>query len=144
RASVNGPPTNPQENLGRSPGTTGGTNEANTAANNANAEDLAQFDYDNGYNNFDVRHTFNVSLLYSIPYGKGRKYGADSSGLSQAVLGGWDVGGIANARSGIPVQVQIVRPDVVYRDAAGAIFANPAADRVAIINTPGGGASGNV
>ena len=60
------------------------------------------------------------------------------------MLGGWDVGGIVNARSGVPIQVQIVRPDVVYRDGAGNIFANPAADRVAIINTPGGGASRNV
>ena len=37
---------------------------------------LDDFDYDNGYNNFDVRHTFNLSVLYSIPYGQGRKYGA--------------------------------------------------------------------
>ncbi len=49
-----------------------------------------------------------------------------------------------NARSGLPVPVQIVRPDVVYRDGSGNVFANPAADRVAIINTPGGGASRNV
>ena len=144
RRSSNGLSTNLQYTLGRSRGTTGGSNEANTAANNADAKDIANFDYDNGYNNFDVRHTFNFSLLYSIPYGRGRKYGADANGFSQAVLGGWDVGGIANARSGVPVQVQIVRPDVVYRDGSGAIFANPAADRVAIINTPGGGASRNV
>jgi hypothetical protein len=61
-----------------------------------------------------------------------------------AFVGGWQVGGIVNARSGLPVPVQIVRPDVVYRDAAGNIFANPAADRIAIINTPRGGATRNV
>jgi hypothetical protein len=144
RRSTNGLSINSQYTLGKSRGTTGGSNEANTAANNANPNDLSAFDYDDGYNNFDVRHTFNVSLLYSLPYGKGRKYGADANGLTQAILGGWDIGGIANARSGIPVQVQIVRPDVVYRDAAGMVFASPAADRVAIINTPGGGASRNV
>src|SRR6185295_13618101 len=64
--------------------------------------------------------------------------------LMQALLGGWDVGGIINARSGLPVDVRIVRPDIVYRDAAGNIFANPATDRVAIVNTPGGGNSRNV
>src|SRR6478736_103950 len=142
RRSVAGLSTNLQYTLGRSRGNTGGSNEASTVANNATA--LDEFDYDNGYNNFDVRHTFNVSLLYSVPYGAGRKYGSSASGFSQAVLGGWDVGGIANARSGVPVPVQIVRPDVVYRDGSGAIFANPAADRVAIINVPGGGASRNV
>jgi len=144
RRSASGISMNMQYTLGRSKGTTGGSNEANTAANNADAKDIANFDYDNGYNNFDVRHTFNVSLLYSLPYGKGRKFGSNAGGLSQALLGGWDIGGIANARSGIPLPVQIVRPDIVYRDASGAIYTGPAADRVAIINTPGGGASRNV
>ncbi len=37
-----------------------------------------------------------------------------------------------------------MRPDILYRDAAGNYFQNPAADRVAVINTPGGGASRNV
>src|SRR5204862_6827964 len=43
-----------------------------------------------------------------------------------------------------PVPVQIVRPDVVYRDGAGNIFASPAVDRIAIINTPRGGSTRNV
>jgi hypothetical protein len=62
----------------------------------------------------------------------------------QAMLGGWDIGGIFNGRSGLPVPVQIVRPDIVYRDASGSIFANPAAGREAIVNVPGGGNSRNV
>jgi hypothetical protein len=131
RSSI-GLATNLQYTFGRSRGNTAGSNEAQTAANNARA--LSDFDYDIGYNSFDVRHTFNLSLLYQIPY----------KGKGAAVLGGWQVGGIVNARSGLPVPVQIVRPDVVYRDAAGNIFANPAVDRIAIINTPGGGASRNV
>jgi Carboxypeptidase regulatory-like domain len=142
RRSLDGVSLNVQYTLGRSKGNTAGSNEALTAANNARA--LSDFDYDNGYNNFDVRHTFNLSLIYPLPYGKGRPHGSDASGLTQALLGGWDVGGIVNARSGLPVNVLIVRPDIVYRDPAGNIFANPAADRVAIINTPGGGNSRNV
>jgi len=126
--------TNVQYTFGRSRGNTAGSNEALTAANNARAS--SEFDYDIGYNNFDVRHTFNLSALYEIPY-KG-------SGASGLLLGGWQVGAIANARSGLPVAVQIVRPDVVYRDVAGNIFASPAADRMAIINTPRGGATRNV
>src|SRR5262245_17655575 len=140
--SANGLSMNMQYTLGRSRGNTGGSNEANTAANNART--MADFEYDNGYNNFDVRHTFNVSLLYSLPFGRGRQFGDNAGALTQALLGGWDVGGIVNARSGLPISVQIVRPDVVYRDATGNIFANPAAGREAIINTPGGGASRNV
>ena len=142
RRASNGVSLNVQYTLGKSRGNTAGSNEALTSGNLART--LSDFDYDNGYNNFDVRHTFNLSLLYSIPYGHGRAYGSNASALSQALLGGWDVGGIVNARSGTPVNVIIVRPDVVYRDGAGNIFTNPAADRVAIINTPGGGNSRNV
>ena len=142
RRAAAGVSLNVQYTLGRSRGNTAGSNEALTAGNNARA--LADFAYDNGYNNFDVRHTFNLSLLYPLPYGRGRAFGGDASGVKQLLLGGWDIGGIANARSGLPVDVRIVRPDIVYRDPAGNIFANPAADRVAIVNTPGGGASRNV
>jgi len=142
RRSAAGLSMNAQYTLGRSKGNTGGSNEATTAANNARA--MSEFEYDNGYNNFDVRHTFNLSLLYSLPYGKGRKFGNNAGMATQALLGGWDIGGIINARSGLPVPVQIVRPDIVYRDGSGAIFANPAADRTAIVNVPGGGASRNV
>lgn len=134
KRSSNGLATNVQYTLGRSRGNTAGSNEAQTAANNARA--FNEFDYDLGYNNFDVRHTFNLSVLYEIPY-KG-------TGVAGALLGNWEIGGIVNARSGLPVPVQIVRPDVVYRDATGNIFASPGVDRVAIINTPRGGASRNV
>ena len=134
KRSVHGVSMNAQYTLGRSKGNTAGSNEALTAANNART--LDEFEYDNGYNNFDVRHTYNFSVLYQIPY-KGQ-------GVARALLGGWEVGGIVNGRSGLPVSVQTVRPDVVYRDGAGNIFANPAVDRVAIINTPRGGASRNV
>ncbi len=132
KRSSKGLATNVQYTLGRSRGNTAGSNEAQTAANNARA--LSDFNYDIGYNSFDVRHTFNLSLLYEISY----------KGKGAAVLGGWQVGGIVNARSGLPVPVQIVRPDVVYRDGSGNIFSNPAVDRIAIINTPGGGATRNV
>src|SRR6185503_3662827 len=126
RRSARGLSMNAQYALGYSKGNTGGSNEATTAGNNARA--IADFDYDNGYNNFDVRHTFNLSLLYSIP-GTG------------PIAGGWTVGAIGNARSGLPVPVLIGRSDIVYVDAAGIVWANAAIGRTAVINTPGGGAS---
>ena len=140
RRSLNGLAVNAQYTLSRSFGNTSGSNEALTAANNARTID--QFDYDLGYNSFDVRHAFNVSALYAIPYGRGRQHAA--SGVTDAVLGGWDVGGIVNARSGLPIDVRITRPDIVYVDASGAVFNNPAAGRSAVANTPGGGNSRNV
>jgi len=140
RRSVNGLALNAQYTLSRSFGNTSGSNEALTAANSA--QTLADFDYDLGYNAFDVRHTFNLSALYSMPFGSGRSH--PLSGAADALLGGWDVGGIVNARSGLPIDVRITRPDILYIDASGAVFNNPAAGRTAIINTPNGGASRNV
>ena len=81
KRSANGLTMNAQYTLGKSQGNTGGSNEATTAANNARA--LDEFDYDDGYNNFDVRHTFNLSVLYSLPYGHGRNYGSDIGVLTR-------------------------------------------------------------
>jgi hypothetical protein len=128
RRASNGVTMNAQYTLGYSKGNTGGSNEAVTANNNARAQ--SDFDYDNGYNNFDVRHTFNLSALYDVP-GHG------------PILGGWSIAGIVNARSGIPVPVLIQRNDIVYVDGAGNVFNNAAADRTAVVNTPGGGSSRN-
>jgi hypothetical protein len=117
---------NSQYTYGVSKGTSGGSNEARTVGNNARA--ISDFDYDYGYNNFDNRHNFSVSALYEFP-GQG------------ALGGGWSAGGIFSARSGIPINITITRPDIVYMDAAGNVWNAPAADRTAVINTPGGGLS---
>ena len=127
---------NTQYTFGRSYGNTAGSNEALTAANNART--TADFDYDIGYNNFDVRHTFNVSALYALPFGE------KLNGIARQALGGWEVGAIMNSRSGLPIDVRVVRPDVVYVDAAGAVYGSAAVGRTALINTPGGGNSRNV
>ncbi len=131
---------NSQYTFAKSEGTTAGSNEARTAANNART--IEEYEYDRGANNFDVRHSFNLSALYDLPIGNGRAY--DLGGVGNALLGDWQVGGIVNARSGLPIEVGIVRPDVVFVDAAGNVFGAAAAGRTAVINTPGGGASRNV
>jgi len=117
-----------------------------------------------------VRHTFNLSALYDLPFGKGKKY--DFGGAGNAILGNWEIGTIVNARSGVPLEIGIVRPDVVIQcqNAAGCIVptgaggatttfangfvaqlpgtinaANPLPPGfIAVVNTPSGGASRNV
>jgi hypothetical protein len=73
-------------------GTTQGSNEAATAMNT--------FDYETEYgtNPQDIPHTFNGSLVYQIP----------AEGFWK---GGWRIGGIFNARSGVPINVIQSRPD---------------------------------
>ncbi len=159
---------NAQYTLARSFGNTSGSNEARTAANNARG--LQEYDYDRSFNNFDVRHTFNLSALYDLPFGKGTSH--DFGGVGNALLGNWEIGTIINARSGLPLEVGIVRPDVVIqcRNANGCVVptgaggatttfasgftaqlpgtinaANPLPPGfIAVVNTPRGGASRNV
>jgi hypothetical protein len=132
RRSSKGLTLNSQYTLGRSFGNSEGSNEADTASNNARA--LKEFDFEESYNKFDIRHNFNVSVIYAVPT-------ASLNGIKKAIFGNWEVGGIGNARSGLPVNVFLTRPDIVYRDAAGNIFAGAAAGRQAIINVPGGGST---
>jgi hypothetical protein len=53
----------------------------------------------------DVRHNFVFSGTYELPFGPGRKWGSEWSGLTNALLGGWKLGGIFQARSGLPITV---------------------------------------
>jgi len=133
RRSNSGLTLNAQYTLGRSFGNSEGSNESDTASNNARAQ--KEFDFEEAYNKFDIRHNFNASVIYAVPSGS-------LNGITKTIFGNWEVGGIANARSGVPVNVFITRPDIVYRDTAtGNFFTGAAAGREAVINTPGGGAT---
>lgn len=133
-----------QHTWAHSIGNSAGSNEANTAGN------PFDFNADRGSNNFDIRQSFNLTALYEMPIGKGRRLMKDASPLADALLGGWQLGGIVNARTGVPIDVLIVRPDIAYRDTRdGAIYSSPVVSggtvvTVPVINTLGGGNSRNV
>jgi hypothetical protein len=55
-----------------------------------------------GSSDFDVRHLINVNGIYELPFGRGRKFGSNSRGVVNTLLGGWQVGGIFTYRSGLP------------------------------------------
>lgn len=116
---------------GRSIGNTGGSNEAQTTQNPLN------FGQDRGNNAFDVRHSMNMSVLYALPVKLKNK-------LVNNALGGWEIGGILNARTGLPVDLTMSRPDVAWQNPATGAFtaANPGGG-IAVINNPGGGAFRN-
>jgi hypothetical protein len=100
-----------QYQYSKNEGTTQGSNEAITASNT--------FDYKSefGVNSTDIPHTFNGSLVYMLPF-------------NGPIVGGWRVGGIVNARSGVPINVVISRPDTVTQSG------------VTIANIPGGNSRG--
>ena len=125
RRSSSGVAVNAQYTLSRSFGNTSGSNEALTVGNAA--QTLADFDYDLGYNAFDVRHTFNVSALYSMPYGRGREHWRPAwpARCSAAGMSAASSTRAAGCRSTSESRVRTSSTS----DAAGSVFNNPAAGR---------------
>jgi hypothetical protein len=55
---------------------------------------------------FDVRHNFTVGGTWSLPYGRGQKFGANTSGIIDAVFGGWSLNYFLSTRTGFPLTVR--------------------------------------
>ncbi len=53
----------------------------------------------------DVRHTLAASYEWKLPFGRGQRWLAGCRGVCQAALAGWQLNGIVNMRSGLPVNV---------------------------------------
>lgn len=59
--------------------------------------------FDWGQAAFDIRHVFHLSGSYELPFGKGKMLLANSGKVTNAVLGGWAVNGIATLQGGQPI-----------------------------------------
>jgi hypothetical protein len=63
-------------------------------------------DYDlnneRGLSAFDFRQRLTTSFLYEFPFGRGRRFGIEN-GVLNAVLGGWQIGGIITLQDGFPL-----------------------------------------
>jgi hypothetical protein len=133
-----------QWTYGHSIGNTAGSNEAQTAFN------PYDFNMDHGNNAFDVRHSGNATALWEVPFGKGRQFGGKSNKVIDGIAGGWQLGGVMNARTGLPMDIRITRPDVVYVNnttgviTGSAVVTGGVVQTTPVINVPGGGNSRDV
>jgi hypothetical protein len=153
-----------QYTYAKSRGTSQGSNEAVTT------QDPFNFEGEFGRNNFDIRHSANVTVLYELPIGEGKSLDLGNS-FANSLLGDWQIGGIYNGRSGLPLNILVTRADtalvcaqaggcpVNYRIVNGLVVnepgttfipqgtvvraGTPSAGFVGVINTPGGNASRN-
>ena len=55
----------------------------------------------------DARQRFTISTLYELPFGHGKHWGNDASGLVDGLFGGWQLGGIWTLQSGQPLTVTL-------------------------------------
>jgi hypothetical protein len=94
---------------------------------------------DKGLSDFHRKHQFSTSFNYELPIGKGRAFLSDASGLTDTLLGGWQVNGIVTLLSGRPFTPQFnsnasnsgnQRPDIVgdpFANVPAGLYFNPAA-----------------
>ena len=62
---------------------------------------------DRSSTNIDVRHNLTVNAIYELPFGKGKQF--LTSGVPAGIFGGWELAGIAYARTGLPVNISMTR-----------------------------------
>jgi Carboxypeptidase regulatory-like domain/TonB dependent receptor len=58
-----------------------------------------------GPSDFDRRHLLTISGIYALPVGRGKAFLASANGFTQALLGGWNIGGIYTYVSGAPFSI---------------------------------------
>ncbi len=88
--------------IDNSPGNfcTGGTGPTSCGFSNPLQPEL-----DRASSDFDVRHRFSFAAVWDLPFGKGRRYGADASRAADIFIGGWQLNTNINVQSGPPFTV---------------------------------------
>ena len=71
----------------------------------ANPQNIHNLGAEAGPSSFDVQFNNVTSVVYQVPFGKGRKYGSNWNPAIDAVLGGWELNTINTAHTGTPLNV---------------------------------------
>ena len=71
-------------------------------ANPQNIRDLAA---EKGPSSFDVKLNNVTSVVYQLPFGKGRQFGANMNPVVDAFVGGWEITSLNTAHTGMPLDV---------------------------------------
>lgn len=72
---------------------------------------------------YDIRHIVNANGIWELPFGKGKMFGNNANGLVDAIIGGWEITGIFNYRSGLPFNTTVTS---VGTFPVGFVFSSPA------------------
>jgi len=105
-----------------------------------------------GLSQLNLNDNFTASVLYDLPFGKGKHFGGNWTGATNAILGNWQVDVIEHATSGFPLFVvdsgdgsgvffsyngnTFQRPNVVGDpNKAGAVAGNPSCTAPSQIHT---------
>src|SRR5207249_5659578 len=75
---------------------------------------------------FDIKHAFATTVLYDLPFGRGRWFFSQAPGVIQHLIGGWSLSGVGRIQGGLPMAV-------VLRDDNGLGILNPASGNLRTI-----------
>lgn len=62
--------------------------------------DSLNFRLGRGRSDWDRPHTFNASVIYVLPFGRGKTFGGDMPQWLDSAIGGWELGGLVQWQSG--------------------------------------------
>ena len=62
-----------------------------------------------GPSDFDVRHQVNLSWIWDLPFGQGRRFGGSGGRFLESLIGEWSIAGLMRWTSGFPFNVQNCR-----------------------------------
>jgi hypothetical protein len=71
----------------------------------ANPQNIHNLGAERGPSSFDVKLLNVTSVVYQLPFGKGRRYGAGMNPIFDAFVGGWELNSINTANTGAPIDV---------------------------------------
>ncbi len=84
--------------------------ETHSGVNVANVQNIRNLAAERGPSSYDVKFVNVTSVLYQLPFGRGRHYGASWNAAFDAIAGGWELTGINTANTGEPVNVVFYSP----------------------------------
>jgi hypothetical protein len=70
-----------------------------------NARDPNSLRTDRSLSAFSIPQIAQLSFVYQLPFGRHRKFGANASGFTEGLVGGWQVNGIYRVDNGLPIQL---------------------------------------
>jgi hypothetical protein len=89
-----------------------------------------------GNSDFDVRHRFVISYSYDLPFGRGKRFAGNASGVVNQIIGNWQIAGITSASTGNFFTVTDPNVNSANNDCGGTVSYN--CSRPNIVGNPNG------
>jgi hypothetical protein len=83
-----------------------------------------------GLAEFDVKHRIAISYIYDLPFGQDRRFGQSWNGLTNAILGGWQLSAVHSLQGGLGLTATVDGSTVVSLGGERRIRPNLIADPV--------------